>query len=292
MRRLRHMIGAVMLAGAALFACVAPAAPVHRAPPAATAPPGAALLQEAVRLEIGDGVPADPRRALSLLCRATLLGNERAATHLAAWLLDPDGEGYDPLLAKAWLRLSQRQAAHAPWHGLPPRCPSDPTSVLPATMAALPALIAGAAGAAGLDVALVKAVIQVESGFHPDAVSIRGAAGLMQLMPATAARLGVLDRFDLRENLRGGTTYLAALLDRYHGDLALALAAYNAGSGPVDECRCVPAIEETRAYVSRVLAVYGSPIYAGPAFAGPDYAGAQPPATLPGSPAGPVRPRP
>ena len=265
MRRLRHMIGAATLAGAALLAGVAAAAPPGPTLPAA---PGAALLQEAVRLEIGDGVPPDPRRALSLLCRATLLGNQRAATHLAAWLLDPDGVGYDPQLARAWLLLSQRMAARAPWHGLPPRCPSDPASAVPATMAALPALIAGAAGAAGLDVALVKAVIQVESGFHPDAVSSRGAAGLMQLMPATAARLGVLDRFDLQENLRGGTTYLSALLDRYHGDLALALAAYNAGSGPVDACRCVPAIEETRSYVSRVLAIYGSPIYAGPSYAG------------------------
>lgn len=105
----------------------------------------------------------------------------------------------------------------------------------------------------GLDPVLVQAVVGTESGFDPAAVSPKGAGGLMQLMPGTAAALGVVDRFNPRENISGGVRHLRYLLDRYQGSVAMALAAYNAGEGVVDTYRGIPPYPETQRYVRRVL---------------------------------------
>jgi len=110
------------------------------------------------------------------------------------------------------------------------------------------------AAAAGVDPRLVRAVIAAESGGDPRAVSSVGAAGAMQLMPETARALGVVDRFDLAQNVRGGTRYLRSLLDRFGGDVPRAVAAYNAGPGAVERYGGVPPYAETRRYVARVLA--------------------------------------
>lgn len=103
---------------------------------------------------------------------------------------------------------------------------------------------------------LIWAVIRVESGFDHRAVSPRGARGLMQLMPETAALLGVRDAFNPRQNIDGGTRHLAAMMVRFRQDVRLAVAAYNAGEGPVAQYGGVPPYPETREYVTQVLRYY------------------------------------
>jgi soluble lytic murein transglycosylase-like protein len=116
--------------------------------------------------------------------------------------------------------------------------------------------ISRAASAHDVDPLLVKAVIKVESNFDNLAVSRKGAKGLMQLMPGTAADLNVFDPFDPRANIFGGTSYLRQMLERFGGDVRLALAAYNAGPARVESAGGIPRIAETRQYVERVLGHY------------------------------------
>jgi soluble lytic murein transglycosylase-like protein len=119
------------------------------------------------------------------------------------------------------------------------------------------AIIEQAAISAALEPNLLRAVIVVESGFNSRAVSKRGAVGLMQLMPATASRYGVFNRYDAKQNVHGGARYLKFLIDRFGHDVRLALAAYNAGEEAVDRNGGqIPPFSETMAYVPRVLKIY------------------------------------
>jgi hypothetical protein len=121
------------------------------------------------------------------------------------------------------------------------------------SVAELRQLLSNAGAAHNIDSELLASVVHAESGGHAHAISRTGAEGLMQLMPGTATAVGVKDAFVAAENVEGGTRYLDAMLTRYHDNIALALAAYNAGPGAVDKYRGVPPFRETRAYVARVI---------------------------------------
>ena len=135
----------------------------------------------------------------------------------------------------------------------------EPGMIAPGRMGSpesIPSLIVTSAKQYALDPALLQAVIQVESNFNPQAVSSKGALGLMQLMPLTAAALHVLDPFDPGENIRAGAALLRRLLDRFGGDLPLALAAYHAGERRVRQAVGTESLPGTQRYVERVLRHY------------------------------------
>jgi hypothetical protein len=136
------------------------------------------------------------------------------------------------------------------------RCRLSAGEVMPVGSGPFDSIIVQEASSRNLDPLLIKSVIWVESCFDQYAVSRVGAHGLMQLMPGTAAELGVSDRFDPAQNIRGGVTYLAQMLERFDRNLNLALAAYNAGPGAVERYSGIPPFAETRNYVERVNAHY------------------------------------
>lgn len=238
--------------------------------PAGTAS-GSPSFELAVQYEHGEGVEQDYSRALQLYCDAANRGDPRAFFNLGWIYLNGRAVSQDDGIAVGWLRKAADagvpQAANllrllsytAPSAqlGCEPPPPPPITRQAHASSEVL-GLVQRFASIAGLDPRLVVAVIAAELDFDAQAVSPRKAMGLMQLMPATAARYGVRDPFDSEQNIRGGTAYLGWLLHRFAGNLTLTLAAYNAGERTVDFYGGVPPFAETIEYIDRIKRLYAA----------------------------------
>jgi soluble lytic murein transglycosylase-like protein len=237
----------------------------------------------AMRYESGLSVPRDYGRALALYCEAARRGDAQAYYNLGWMYLNGRGVARDDAMAVMWLRkAADRGIAQAAnllqlLSRITPAAAQDCPRPVPPTRqaaamsgssaplmprprpapAAIRSVIDETAEHVGINARLLNSVVSVESGFNPDAVSPKMAAGLMQLMPSTAERFGVQNRFDPRENVRGGATYLRVLLKKYKGDLSLALAAYNAGESKVTAYGGVPPYQETQSYVAKVKQLCG-----------------------------------
>jgi soluble lytic murein transglycosylase-like protein len=242
----------------------------------------AALRQEAVAFEHGDGVSRDGPRAVALYCRAAKLGDAASAFDLGWIYANGRGVDRDDGLAASFFRIAGSRGIEqannmlrvlaAPSVALPD-CMADPGVAAPVPIDApnepVPAvailrapkpivdLVHKIASEYRVPVPLVIAIIQAESNYDALAVSPKKAQGLMQLIPETAQRFRVKNVFDPTQNVRGGVAYLRWLLAYFEGEVSLVAAAYNAGEGSVERYRGIPPYEETRAYVRRILASVG-----------------------------------
>jgi soluble lytic murein transglycosylase-like protein len=163
-----------------------------------------------------------------------------------------DDSNYLEVAADAIVRVDAVAEVPLPATVKTPLTPTSAASVAP-TKEEMHQMLAHAGAAHNIDEDLLASVVRAESGGQVRAVSRTGARGLMQLMPGTASAMGVDDAFQPEQNIAGGSAYLDALLTRYHDNVALALAAYNAGPGAVDKYHGVPPYRETREYVARVI---------------------------------------
>jgi soluble lytic murein transglycosylase-like protein len=169
------------------------------------------------------------------------------------------GEKYRLQLQGGWMDVSVTDVVKIEpeevFEPIPQPAPEVPAQAA-ANQAPFHELVLGAASRYGVDAELISSVMEVESHFNPKAVSVKNARGLMQLLPETAARMGVKDIFDPKENIEGGTRYLKELLQLYNNNLTLALAAYNAGPDKVQKYGSVPPFRETESYVRQVQKKY------------------------------------
>lgn len=241
----------------------------------------AAQVEWATRYEHGEGIAQNYDRAIQLYCAAARRGHIQAQYQLGWMYANGRGVARNDTQAAAWFRLAaakgdalaQRMLAlvENPAKTEPANCvePVDPTRKPPVPVMVrrkkymspeqvrVEALVNRLAPNYGLQPALVMAMIDAESGFNPQARSVKNAQGLMQLIPETAERFGVQDPYDPVQNLQGGMAYLRWLLAYFQGDVRLSLAGYNAGEGAVVRYGGVPPYAETRAYVEKIIRDYG-----------------------------------
>ena len=235
------------------------------------------LLARALAYEHGEGVPKDPLQAAELYCDAARRGDAEAQFALGWMYANGRGVARDDRLAAG---LFERAAAQGHAHAermlrvvgeprLLPGCMNplpaaveartpgeNPFDNLPRYRPEIADLVRRLAPRFQVNAHLALAVIAVESGFNPSAVSPKNAQGLMQLVPGTAQRFNVRNAFDPADNVRGGLAYLRWLLSYYRGEVAFVLAAYNAGEGTVDRHRGIPPYPETRDYVRKVQSLF------------------------------------
>lgn len=238
----------------------------------------AMMRYEARAFEHGEGVPKDPQRAVALYCQASRLGDAEAMFSLG-WIY-ANGRGVernDALAAYFFSKAAKQghvQAARMQaFVGEPPAETPDCMRLSPvakenaeeqqdtiddfARATGIVDTVRRLSAEYGVSTRLALAVIRMESNFDPKARSSKNAQGLMQLIPDTAKRFNVAKPFDVEQNIRGGLAYLRWLLAYFEGDVALVAAGYNAGEGAVDKYRGIPPYAETRAYVQRVVKLYG-----------------------------------
>lgn len=205
--------------------------------------------------------------ALTVALGATLLLSSPAAADIFRFVDRHGVEHYTNIQpsGRGWQRIYRSKSAAVVHESAPRfRAPSAMRAVRdPDRYRRYDAHIQEAAALYQLPETFLRAVMRIESDFQPYAVSVDGAMGLMQLMPATAKNMGVADPFDARQNVLGGARFLRVLANRFGGDLILTVAAYNAGHGAVQRYRGVPPYAETRRYVTRVLREYYTNLSAG-----------------------------
>jgi soluble lytic murein transglycosylase-like protein len=197
---------------------------------------------EHVTLKNGFELDCVRREAVGDKVRLYLAGNGRASAGDSSYL---------EVAADSVVRVET--VVDVPEAAAAAKTPIAVTAMIAPTKEEMHEMLAHAGAAHHIDEDLLASVVRAESGGQVRAVSRTGARGLMQLMPGTASAMGVDDAFKPDQNIAGGTAYLDALLTRYHDNLALALAAYNAGPGAVDKYHGVPPYRETREYVARVI---------------------------------------
>lgn len=228
-----------------------------------------ARLELAQRCEHGEGMAADPKRAMELYCQEAKSGSADAAYRIGWMLLMGRGVERDNQTAARWFGVAaakgqpQAAAVIARFHLTVDAQSADcgERSVLAATMKIVAPnevvkLVNAMAPRYGLDPQLVLAVIQAESAFQSNALSAKNAIGLMQVLPETGERFGVANLIDVKENLTAGMRYLRWLLSHFRGDVSLTLAAYNAGENRVASYNGIPPFAETQNYIRRIRSVY------------------------------------